>query len=87
MPHPPWLLTLPWDAGPSTDPSTPESRKTCRGPPAGPGGAGCRPGCLVPTPMVRSGGGGHFGLMSAGQGLLKDLHASVSPEPPAGHLG
>ena len=37
--------------------------------------------------MVRSGGGGHFGLMSAGQGLLKDLHASVSPEPPAGHLG
>lgn len=31
--------------------------------------------------------GGHFGLISAGQGLLQDLHASVSPEPPAGHLG
>ena len=25
--------------------------------------------------------------MSAGQGLLQDLHASVSPELPAGHLG
>ena len=31
--------------------------------------------------------GGHFGLKSAGQGLLQDLHASVSPGLPAGHLG
>lgn len=34
------------------------------------------PGSLVPTaPVVQRGGGRCFGLMSAGQGLLQDLHA------------
>lgn len=33
------------------------------------------------------GGSGGCGLMSAGHGLLQDLHTPVSPEPPTGHPG